>query len=879
MSTRIKLHVFCSLAVAGVLNGGVLLAADVNEADLVPFVLPWNDASKGPTDVSFLNHVPAGKFGPIHAGPDGHLYAGDERIRFLGVNLCFAGTLPSAEHADGVAARMAKFGINVVRFHHMDWRGFPGGYLKRDAGGKAVVDPKSLETLDNFLARLKAHGIYANINLLVGRPFAAADGLPAEIEKLDWKVRHAVGMFYPSMIELQKEYARGLLGHRNPQTGLTLAADPGVAFVEINNENGLMHTWMGGHFDDLPRPFAEELSKQWTVWLRKMHADDAALNRAWKTRREPLGPELLAKPGAGESKWNLEAHAGAVAKAGPDAAAGASAVRIQVEKPGPEAWHVQFNHGGLQITEGGLYTLSFRARAEQDRRMRLDLGQAHEPWQLLGWGTDLRLTKEWKRFEFTILAPRGDDNARINFGGMGRDEGSVWLADVSLRPGGAAGLAADESLEKGTLPLVRYRGDRVWPIEARQDFIRFLWDAERDYWATMREYVRGELKFKGVLIGTIVGCSTPNLQAEFDAVDGHAYWQHPEFPGREWDMSNWIVRNRSMVTEAGGVLTGLSMRRVEGKPFTVTEYNHPAPNTYSSEAPLLLAAHAALQDWDGIYLFDYNSSANWDARRMEGFFDVAQHATKMANLPAAALIFRGGRVAPARQAVVTSLPADAEPGLIARVGQAWGVLEGHQLGLDPAVSLMHRTALKVGRVASPKADVPALRDRALIASDTGEVTWDRRQKGQEMVTIRAPRARAVIGFVDGRTMTLGDVKLTPGPTLQGWCTLTLVQTEGDSFRSPGRALLTATGYVQNSGMRWKNAERSTVGTDFGQAPTLVESVPAKVVLPVAPQRLEIWVLDERGQRRKQLEARSAGDGASEFSIAGARSLWFELAWK
>src|SRR5512143_3590156 len=96
-----------------------LQAADPAPTGLSPFVLPWDDASPGPTDLSFLNHTPAGKFGPIHARPDGHFYAGDERVRFLGVNLCFSGTLPEENDADKIAARMAKFGINVVRFHHL----------------------------------------------------------------------------------------------------------------------------------------------------------------------------------------------------------------------------------------------------------------------------------------------------------------------------------------------------------------------------------------------------------------------------------------------------------------------------------------------------------------------------------------------------------------------------------------------------------------------------------------------------------------------------------------------------------------------------------------------------------------------------------------
>ena len=103
---------------------------------------------------------------------------------------------------------------------------------------------------------------------MVSRHFCAADGLPAEIDSLDWKVRHAVGMFFPAMIELQKQYARDLLTYRAADARRGLAADPSVAFVEINNENGLLQQWLSGNFDRLPAPFAEELSRQWNAWLK-----------------------------------------------------------------------------------------------------------------------------------------------------------------------------------------------------------------------------------------------------------------------------------------------------------------------------------------------------------------------------------------------------------------------------------------------------------------------------------------------------------------------------------------------------------------------------------------------------------------------------------
>ena len=861
LSVTASLCVFCQPA----------SSASPAESGLVPFVLPWDDASPGPTDLSGLNHVPAGRYGFIRAGDGGHLYAGDQRIRFVGVNLCFAGTVPTREDAPKIAGRMAKFGINVVRFHHTETSHFPAGLTRRDVPGSAELHPEALDRFDFLVSDLEKRGIYVNINLLVGRPFRTGDGLPREIESLDWKDRHTVGMFFAPMIQLQKRYARELLGHRNPYTKRTYAEDPAVAFVEINNENGILLHWLGGELDKLPKPFAEDLARQWNAWLKKRYAGTGKVQTAWSLRDEPLGKEMLSETSA--RGWNLERHAGADATPAPD---GDGAVRITVNKSGPEDWHVQYVHPGLELADGKLYTLAFRAKADRPRGMHIVIGQAHEPWEDLGLRTGLRLTTDWQEFQFTFAA-RADHNARVSFSGLGGETGATWIADASLRPGGSQGLRDDETLERGTLPLIRRNDPRGWPEAARTDMARFLWAAEKQYWDTMYRCVKEDAGYKGIVIGTIVACSTPNLQAGFDAVDAHAYWEHPHFPGRPWDSENWTIQNRSMVNAPGGVLGTLAMQRIQGKPFTVTEYNHPAPNTYGSEAPLLLAAQAAFQDWDAIFLFSYNHSGRWDARKITGFFDIDQHPTMMANLVPAALLFRGAQVARAREAIVTNIPAEQEPGLIVAHGRPWRQIEPEVLGLDPAISLLHRTVLKVGNVpsgGSPPKMSPGVHKH--LVSDTGEVAWDRRREGKGVVTVDAPRTKAVIGFVDGRSFQLGNVTIAPGRARQDWCTICVSLVEGESFEKPGRALVVTTGETMNTQMRFKDERRSSVGRNWGEAPSLVEVIPATITLPVARERVEAWSLDELGRRAKRLDVHEQAGGRCRVELGGGSTLWYEI---
>jgi len=866
---------------------------------LFPFVLPWDDASPSVANISHWLHKPAGKFGHIRVGADGHLYAGNQRIRFLGVNLCFGACFPRKEDAEKIAARMAKFGINIVRFHHMDNQTFPNGIRARNVAHTRDLDPEALDRLDYLIVQLKRNGIYVNLNLLVSRPFNAADGLPKEIEELGWKERHIVGFFYEPMIELQKEYARKLLTHRNKYTGLTYAEDPAVAFVEINNENGLVHAWLGGDIDTMPKVFQDELRRQWNEWLKSRYGTTEKLRKAWGVREEPLGDELLSNTNfeAGLQNWVLERHAGAEATAEVVAEPipelkGIRFVRITVTKPGQAGWHVQFHQPGLKVQADRPYTLSFWAKAEKPCTISVGISQAHEPWQNLGFSANVQLTQEWREYRFTFTLARGDENARAIFSNLGAQTTTYWFAMPSLRPGGIVGLAANERLEDGTVPIfLRGRFGERTP-EAQRDWMRFLWETENRYWQTIYRYLKGELKVKALVIGTIVGCSTPNMMAQLDCVDTHSYWQHPMFPTRPWDPEDWIVPNRTMVNERGGTLPGLALRRVLGKPHSVTEYNHPAPNTYCSEAFLLLAAYGALQDWDAIYAFSYSHRRDeWDLRRIPNFFDIDQHPTKMVTLPAAAAMFVRGDVKPARQQVVVRLTKEQEVDLLRR-SYAWVLVHAGHLGVPNEAALIHRIAIATeGKRTPPSALKPeqVKIEGDKFVSDTGELVWDLTEKGRGVVTVNAQNSKAVIGFAGGKRFELGSVVIEPGQTMQdGWCAITVTAMEGNLPTRPTprvprlvRLLITATGYAENTDMGWKEVPgyppKSSCGRNWGKPPSLVEGIPAKITLPFPTKRVQAWSLDEKGQRKEQLPITSDPSGNAVIQIGPRwRTLWYEV---
>ena len=438
------------------------------EEGLFPFVVSY-DTPENATNVSGWLEAPAGKSGFVRA-EDGRLVTDAGPIRFWATNMCFGGCFPSHEQAERVAARMARFGINCVRMHHMDARDIWG-----KSPNKTIIDPDQLDKLDYLIYQFKRHGIYTNINLHVSRTLGEKEGFPGGEGRP--KYDKGLGNFEPRMIDLQKKYAKDLLGHVNPYTKTAYKDEPAVAFVEISNEDALFAVWGWGQLDDLPDPYATTFRKLWNAWLRKKYGTTEKLREAWLEANVPVGENLLENGDFFEPigrSWFLERDdtsdaSWSVVPGGPD---GKKALRIDVVRNSRTPWRPQFGQAGLPVKAKHPYTLSFYARAKDKRKLSVNCMQAHEPWHRIGFDTQCELTPEWKKFEFVFISTNTEDdrNARITFGSL--KPGTYELADVSFRPGGTIGWRPEWNLEDDAVAVMKKRAATL-SRQGREDFLRF----------------------------------------------------------------------------------------------------------------------------------------------------------------------------------------------------------------------------------------------------------------------------------------------------------------------------------------------------------------------------------------------------------------------
>ena len=111
------------------------------------------------------------------------------------------------------------------------------------------------------------------------------------------------------------------------------------------------------------------------------------------------------------------------------------------------------------------------------------------------------------------------------------------------------------------------------------DEARFLAEIERDFFADMDSFLRGELGVRQPIVGTSDHnqrwSGLPMLEvhaAKMDIMDGHAYWQLPAFSPREETVRTWS--NVPMVDSPDSSLPAwLSRVVVKGKPYIVSEVN------------------------------------------------------------------------------------------------------------------------------------------------------------------------------------------------------------------------------------------------------------------------------------------------------------------
>ena len=829
------------------------------EADWFPFGVPAlsNGATSGsPIDLSFLSPDPAGSHGRLVARDDGEIVDGQGTVvKLFGTNVCDFHAMPPLELARPIAVRLRELGVNFVRLHYYDYAAAPEGMMKPDG---RTLDPTKLDQFHHFVAELAAAGVYTDVNLHVARHYPEQ---PAEWS--DWMGK-GVDRVLPRLIEDQKSFARQVLTTPNPhRDGKSLAEDPAVAFVEINNENSLMREgWT--RLSSLPAGDLGPLARRWNDFLVGRYGDTAALREAWNDGLTSGGGEKLPKGVA-----DLALESGGDATLRPDA--GRSAVRWTVTRAGPNPWSHQLHDHGVAVKDGDAIVLRLRYRGTGPVGVRL----MHDgsPWTSATPSVSLPASREWRdvAVSWTVADDAPAVPLRLSFD-AGNRPGTYEIADLSLRPGALPGVTEGQSLEDGTVPVPGLTGNGR-AVAAWRDFCESL---ELDYTAEMTRFLKGDLGVTAMIWDTQAnyggGVGLVRESRFGDVIDLHGYPAHPTDVTQPDGPRTWQVSRKSVLGEGLGEWTSAGFWQVGSMPLAMTEFDLNPPQDYNSESYPMLSLLAAYQGWDLLGEYAWHTfEPGEDPQTLYTPFHTAGNPAQIAFMPASALMFRLGLVEPAGDAATLSVHEEAM--LDADLG--WSSLKPfwRGFGADDLSPLRQRLLVNLEPGDGEASISGKLRpgDAAgVTVSDTKQIRLDRTTAGKETLTVDAPALKMAFGHTLGKTFDLGDVRIevTQAGTLAGdYANVALVALDGRPVAESQKLLLTAVARVHGEGWRFQDDADTTV--IFGEGQNRAEPVAVRLSMPGGSWRMS--PLDGTG--------RPAGGGVGGASgatldTAGLNSLWF-----
>ncbi|MBZ0258714.1 carbohydrate binding domain-containing protein, partial [bacterium] len=658
----------------------------------------------------------------------------------------------------------------------------------------------------------------------------------------------------------------------------TYIEDPVVALVEINNEAGLLNAWRNNDLDETPDSYMQYLQTDWNAFLLERYKNTDALRAAWEPTSVGSGEEKLTRGLAGWTLQQVENGKG-VKTIRNDGPGGDQAMTFEVTQVGDKSWHVQSFYTGLSFEPNQVYKAVLWMKASRPRTVSVGIRQNHDPWQYLDSSATASLTREWQRFEFLFSSGAGDSNGRMDITGFGGQLGTISASRISLTESNFDGLPENETFEDGSVAWFKRAVFARRTTQAKRDWYEFLIERETQYNQEMHDYLRNGLGVKSLITGSQMGFSSVLSQMSHDYIDDHAYWRHPSFPNSAWDSVDWIIQNDSIVDTLDNSILHMMQSRIEGRPFTVSEYNHPSPNTYASEGVPLLAAYAAFQDWDGIFYYSYSHNTNYPNRSIDSFFDFTGNTPKMMCMPIAANLLLRGDIEIGREPVIGVLQKDDYiDKVIGRNGSLWtrALLD---TDVDAFAPYSHRAAVRVVDEPQTVENPETSTSTVYLETDTEELQF--RKKGEiAYYQFMSDKTKGFIGFNPGRIIDLKDgVVLTVGDTIQNWANVLLSLMKSDEEGE--HWLLMATGYCENEGMVWKDETKTSVGNQWGDGPPLIETIPLRIDWALPDAEVSIYALDERGQRvGSALDAMEKIDGGFAIDLMeDARAPWYEIVVK
>ena len=334
-----------------------------------------------------------------------------------------------------------------------------------------------------------------------------------------------------------------------------------------------------------------------------------------------------------------------------------------------------------------------------------------------------------------------------------------------------------------------------------------------------------------------------------DFTDSHHY-----FYDWKWGNNERICANRP-ITGAATVFPNMARMKVANKPFFISEWDMPWPNSYRAEGPIYYAAVGALQNWSGFTIHTYSYASRLERNSVlgrelstpvggvpyrEGIFSTWNDPAKFGLFYHAALMLRRGDVAPANKKVAaystnpTKLQATALQGLLEQHQVATTFDETLPEGFDEAYP---------ADKAYPHAEA------GRIVSDNGQLWRDLKKR---IGAIDTERTKIFYGFMGlNGSIASNKVKIDTGIAMNGFsldcytdfAVVALSSLTDDPISKSDNILLTTVGRARNTDPVFDGEKMLEVG----KPPIMAEVIRANIRLETEHgAAMKVWGVNAEG---------------------------------
>lgn len=386
-------------------------------------------------------------------------------------------------------------------------------------------------------------------------------------------------------------------------------------------------------------------------------------------------------------------------------------------------------------------------------------------------------------------------------------------------------------------------------------------------------FLRDEMKCRA-LTTNLNGWTNPigyfrSRAFEYDYVDEHFYVDHPRWEFGIWKWPMGLGNINTVRLESLGV-PEVAPKRVFGRPFTVSEWNHSAPGSFRSAGGLLFGAAAAAQDWGGAWRFAWTHGITGmrDFSKLSiNAFDVCADPLMVASERIGVSLFLRRDLEPISRKLAMVLPPEElsrpAPGnadwRFSATGLGWHARIGQYVGGADEIG----ADVKSVGIAGYKSGFAYFADRVCpgsrggsqlseVAGD-GELIVDRR-KG--LFSVDTPRT--VGAFVESGKLRVGpmSVRVEDAPAA-----VFAIALDGNPIGESNRILVSHLTDVQDVGTAFCNKAR-TLWLRRGCLPHLMRRGKADVSLSVGSGNWSVHALATDGSRRFIVQSSQKGRNVS-----------------